>query len=78
MTLCAALADYFKARPGQWVDGHALLEVGGTFAFRTRISELRRPPYSMTIENQTERCSFMGRSWTETRYRWVPSESAVT
>lgn len=76
MTLCETLADYLKARPNEWIDGHALLDIGGTFAFRTRLSELRRPPFNMTIENQTTRHAFMGRKWTETKYRYTVQETS--
>jgi hypothetical protein len=76
VSLCERLAAYFRERPGQWIDGHALLDIGGTFAFRTRLSELRRPPFNMTIENQTTRHEFMGRKWTETKYRYTVQETS--
>ena len=80
MSLCERLALYFKARPNEWLDGHALMHVGGSFAFRTRISELRKPPYGMTIENEVLRHQrkevvngeVVTKHWTETRYRYVP------
>lgn len=54
-SLCAKLADYFKAREGRWVDAHELLSVAGFAAWRTRLSELRRAPYGMQIVNRTYR-----------------------
>jgi hypothetical protein len=49
-----ALAAYFKARPGQWLSALDLAKVGGALAWRTRLSDLRRPPYAMQIENRQE------------------------
>ncbi len=70
------LAAYFTARPWEWIDAHVLLAIGGTFAFRTRISELRRAPYYMTIENHTERLKDTHGQWyTRTRYRFEPKAS---
>lgn len=54
-SLCNKLAAYFKARPGQWIDAHELLGVAGFAAWRTRISDLRRQPFGMVIENRTRR-----------------------
>jgi hypothetical protein len=76
VNLCEKLAAYLSARPNEWIDGHALLDIGGTFAFRTRLSELRRPPFNMTIENRTTRHAFMGRKWTETKYRYTVQETS--
>jgi hypothetical protein len=73
MTLVAALAAYFQQRPNQWVPAERLLEVAGSYAWRTRISDLRRPPYGMIIENEWHTETFMGRSYRVTRYRFVPS-----
>ena len=70
MSLTEKLAGHFALRPGVWVNGYDLMRIGGSFAFRTRISELRRAPWSMAIENRVER--HPGR--TETFYRYVPKE----
>ncbi|MFN0314760.1 MAG: hypothetical protein ACKVQA_06970 [Burkholderiales bacterium] len=37
-----AVANYFKARPGQDVSNWELMEVGGSMAYRTRISNCRK------------------------------------
>lgn len=68
----AAVAAYLHARPNQWVDGHTLMQVGGTFAFRTRVSEARKR-YGMTIENRVSRVQRDGRRWVVTEYRYVPA-----
>lgn len=49
-----AVAEYFRARPGQWIDGLELMGIGGAYASRTRISEARRF-YGMRIENKVIR-----------------------
>ena len=55
MTLCDRLAAYFKARPGEWVDGMSLARVAGHYAWRSRVSDLRRAPYGLVIENRQRR-----------------------
>ena len=37
-----AVAAYFKAHPGEWIDGLELARIGGAYAWRTRVSECRR------------------------------------
>jgi hypothetical protein len=49
-TFVDAVAAYFTARPGVWLDGRALATVGGAYAWRSRISDCRR--LGMTIENR--------------------------
>ena len=66
-SLCAKLARYFVAREGQWIDARELLGVAGFAGWRTRISNLRYPPYSMVIQNRTRRV----RGLTESHYRLV-------
>jgi hypothetical protein len=74
----AAVARHFQAHPQQWINGHALMAIGGTFAFRTRISEARRR-YRMTIENRwrVERASD-GRAYRVTEYRYLPGITEQT
>lgn len=55
MTLAARLAEHFRARPNQWIDGRTLAGIGGTYAWRTRLSDLRRAPYYLTIDNRQRR-----------------------
>jgi hypothetical protein len=49
-TLQQRLAEYFAAHPDVWVDGRQLSKVAGFYAYRTRISEIRRR--GMDIENR--------------------------
>jgi hypothetical protein len=61
------VAAYLKAHPGQWVDGMTLSELGGCYAWRSRVSDARRE-LGMTIENRQRR---MGRR-VISEYRFVP------
>jgi hypothetical protein len=61
-----ALAAYFKARPGQWISALDLAKVGGLLSSRTRISELRYPPYLMDVRNRTRAVN--GDTHSEYRY----------
>lgn len=63
------VAEYFKARPLQWVDARELEAVGGRQAWRTRLSEARRF-YGMTIENKVERHP----TFTKSLYRYIPEQ----
>ena len=54
-SLCDRLAAHLKARAGQWIDGRELATVAGAYGWRTRVSELRRAPYNLTIENRLRR-----------------------
>ncbi len=46
------LAALFHEHRGQWIDGRELARVAGSYGWRTRVSELRRPPYCMIIMNR--------------------------
>lgn len=48
----ARLAAYFRERPHTWIDGQRLGPIAGLYAWRTRLSELRRPPFNMRLENR--------------------------
>jgi hypothetical protein len=54
-SLAGRLAQYFLARPNRWIDGMELASVAGSYAWRSRCSDLRKPPYSMVIENRQRR-----------------------
>ena len=54
-TFTGRVAAYFQARPNQWIDGRELAKVGGAYAWRSRVSDCRKPPYSLTIENRVRR-----------------------
>jgi hypothetical protein len=44
-------AEYFKAHAGQWIDGLVLEDIGGKYAWRTRVSDCRKQ-LNMCIENR--------------------------
>lgn len=66
------LAQFFRARPLVWIDGREL-EIAGRYAWRTRISDLRRVPYCMNIENRQRRIERPdGTTHVVSEYRFVP------
>ncbi len=68
LTLCDQLEAYFKARPGQWLDGMELAHVAGQYAWRSRCSDLRRR--GLRIENKQVRVPWGVKSL----YRYVPAD----
>ena len=73
VTLADRLADYFKARQGQWIDGMEIAAVAGSYAWRSRCSDLRRQPYGMVIENRQRRVVLASGDVTVvSEYRYVP------
>jgi len=50
-SMCARLARYFMERRGAWIDGRDLQEVGGVYAWRSRVSDLRKAPWHLDIQN---------------------------
>ena len=44
------VADLFRRHPGGWIDGLRVAEVGGAYAWRTRVSECRQA--GMVIDNR--------------------------
>ena len=63
-----AVAAYFRAHPGQWIDGLALANVGGVYAWRTRTAECRGQ-LGMHIENRQRK---VGRRTVSSEYRYLP------
>lgn len=74
---CArALARFFQRRPGAWVDGATLARVAGFSGWLTRVSELRQPPFSMTIVNrQRSELRADGRTVRVSEYSFIPSDT---
>lgn len=81
VTLTERLAAYFRARPGQWIDGMALAQIAGSYAWRSRIADIRRAPHSMTIENRQRRVRVLDEGgmvavdvsgFTVSEYRFMP------
>ena len=66
-TLCAKVARLLRSRPGEWIDGREIAEHGGRYAWRTRLSDLRREPWCLTIENRQRR----ERGYVVSEYRLV-------
>jgi hypothetical protein len=70
------LAQFFRRRPNVWIDGRQLANVAGAYAWRTRLSDLRRPPYSMAVENVVRRAELEpGRKFAVSEYRYVPDRT---
>ena len=67
MTLVDAVAAYFRAHPGQWIDGRQLADIGGAYAWRSRVSDARTK-LKMHIENRQRTVG----QWTVSEYRYVP------
>ena len=65
--MCDRLAVFFRAHPGVWIDGRELAEVAGAYAWRSRVSDLRRAPYSMAIENRQRKVG----DYTISEYRFA-------
>lgn len=64
-------AAYFKARPNVWISALELMQQRACLSFRTRLSDLRYPPYDMQIDNKQERHKGSdGRMVTHSFYRY--------
>jgi hypothetical protein len=72
-TLTDKMAANFKQWPNRWLDVLELAEIGGIGGWRSRLAELRFPPFSMNIENRQVR-------WPDGRrrsqYRFIPAGEA--
>lgn len=49
------LAMFFQTHPNTWIDGMTLSGIAGQYAWRSRVSDLRRPPYNLTVVNRQRR-----------------------
>lgn len=65
-TMAARAAALFRSRPNQWIDGREFAQACGYAGWRTRISDIRRAPFNMEIENRQYR---EGR-YVVSEYRW--------
>src|SRR5687768_8893250 len=74
-TLVERLARLLQAHPHQWLDGLMLGNVAGSYAWRSRVSDLRKPPFGMTIENRQRRVRTASGMRTVSEYRYVPNAS---
>lgn len=48
------VAQLLLSRPGEWIDGLEIAKCGGAYAWRSRLSDVRRK-FGLTIENQQRR-----------------------
>ena len=74
LTYRDAVAHYFKAHAGQWIDGLELARIGGAYAWRTRVSECHRQ-LGMDIENTVRSMPNTARK--VSLYRYVPPAPVV-
>jgi hypothetical protein len=65
-TFRQAVADWFLGNPNEWHDGMVIAQIGGCYAYRTRISECRTQ-LGMCIENRLRKVG--ERTVSEYRYR---------
>lgn len=74
VSLVERLADLFRSRRGEWIDGLDLSRVAGRYAWRSRVSDLRKPPFNMPIANRQRRViGAAGQTVTLSEYRYEPS-----
>jgi hypothetical protein len=79
MTRVEALAKFFQSQPDRWFDGRELAPIAGAYAWRTRVADLRRAPFLMTIENRLRRCTRPdGRAYVVSEYCFRPRQGRAT
>lgn len=61
------VADYLMSHAGQWVDGLALQEIGGRYAWRSRVSDCRTQ-LGMVVDNRQRKVG----ERTISEYRYQP------
>jgi hypothetical protein len=75
-TFCDAVEALLRSKPGEWFDGREIGTVGGVYAWRSRISELRTKR-GLNIENRQRRVASRGRVFVISEYRLVEPKAAV-
>lgn len=65
------LAEFFRKHPGEWIDGRAIATIAGSYAWRTRVSDLRRSPFKMSISNRQRRVTENGNTFTVSEYIYL-------
>jgi hypothetical protein len=71
MSLNDKLAEVFRSRPLEWIDGRELSTIAGCYGWRSRCADLRKR--GMCIENQQRRfVTADGSVYVDSRYRYVP------
>ena len=69
-TMASKVAALLQSKPDEWIDGREFLKIAGAYGWRTRISDCRRAPWFLTIENRQRRVN----GYTVSEYRLVPAE----
>lgn len=67
-TYTKAVAELFRSRPGQWIDGLELARAGGAYAWRSRVSDVRIK-LGLVIQNRQRKVGEV----TVSEYRFVPA-----
>lgn len=67
-----AVAEFFKEHPGLWINASTLMKLGGSLAWRTRVSEARK--LGMTIQNRQEKDYVGGVLTVRSYYRYLTHE----
>jgi hypothetical protein len=76
VTLIAKLAAFFRQRPHTFHDGRELGAVCGYYGWRTKVSQLRRSPWLMQIENRQRRVARPdGSHYVISEYRYLPTDT---
>lgn len=65
--------DFFLAQPNVWIDGRRFETEGGCYAWRSRISDVRRQ-FGMVIENRQRTVQGTHGPYVLSEYRYVPKE----
>lgn len=77
-SLTEAVAQHFRAHPGEWLDGIEFQHIGGIYAWRSRISGCRTE-LGMVIENRQRRIKRPdGSMFVVSEYRYVPAAMEAT
>lgn len=70
-SLTDRLEQFFRARPGEWIDGRQLGTFAGAYAWRSRVSDVRRR--GLRIDNRVRTLHEPdGRAWKVSEYRYTP------
>ena len=51
-TFTARVVALLESRPGVWIPAQEFMKVGGMMGWRTRLSNARKAPYCLTVENR--------------------------
>ena len=54
-SLTGRLASFFREHPNCWIDGREIALIAGAYGWRSRVSDLRRAPFWLQIENRQRR-----------------------